>query len=74
MKHLAAFPGSITSGNSEHRSDVWKEYNEIRQEAADHARDADSFSKGEDSKLSATLAVAARLEALTYLISKARIF
>ena len=67
------FPGA---GEREDRSEKWKELQEIRSRADSWYHTAhDMVDKNpRGAQVAATLTVACRLEALTYLISKMRIF
>ena len=68
------FPGA---GEKEDRDDLWKEYMGLRGEASRLEQAAlDQLEEGNPraAEVKATVAVLIRLEALTYLISKARIF
>lgn len=69
-----AFPGS---GSKDGRSEMWKEYVEIKREATDQEAEAlraMEAGKPRDAQVHATIGLCGRLEALTYLISKMRSF
>jgi hypothetical protein len=72
LSNGAAFPGD----NKLDGREVWKEYMGLRGEASRHEQKAlDQREKDPRGALvEATVAVSVRIEALTYLISKAKVF
>lgn len=79
MSDGARFPGSYQGdeGVKADHHDMWKEYMAIRAEADElGTRSLERLGKGSprDAGVLAILSVSARLEAITYLISKAKVF
>lgn len=80
VENLTAFPGSYQGdeGVRADREEMWKEYMEIRAVASADENSARVMMESEGNprgaQVYATLAVAARLESLAYLLSKMRSF
>ncbi len=79
MSDRASFPGSYQGdeGLRADRQETWKEYQGLLTEAGHHSQEAMVKSGEGDPRrgqIHATLAVAAQLQALTYIISKAKAF
>ena len=79
MSNGSPFPGDhrfADEGERADRSEMWKEYMGLRGEASRHEQKAlDQREKDPRGALvEATVAVSVRIEALTYLISKAKGF
>lgn len=79
MSDRAPFPGSY-QGDEETRADraeIWKEYMAIRAEAdtlGHRALELVGDGNPRDAGVMAILSVSSQLEAITYLISKAKVF
>ena len=79
MSDRTAFPGSYQGdeGVRADREEIWKEYMAIRAEADElGTQSLDRLANGNprDAGVLAILSVSSQLEAITYLISKAKVF
>lgn len=79
MSDLTAFPGSYQGDEATRadRSEMWKEYMGLREEAGiSQMRALQTLTEGNprEACVHAILLVGSRLDALTYLISKAKVF